>query len=68
MQNPKFYIQPRRYTGESSVISMRLPKDMLKEIDNLATSTGRTRNEVLSLCLEFALTHLENGIDNTEKI
>lgn len=68
MQEPKLYIQPKRYIGESSVISMRLPKDMLQEIDSLAVSTGRTRNEVLSLCLEFALTHLDKDAESMEDI
>ena len=63
MEEPKLEIPVRRYTGESTVISMRLPRDMLREIDGIAADTGRTRNEVLALCLEFALRHLDNGQD-----
>ena len=51
----------KKYTGESAVISMRLPRDMLQEIDTIAADTGRTRNEVLTLCMEFALNHLDRG-------
>ncbi len=40
---------------------MRLPRDMLQEIDAIAADTGRTRNEVLTLCMEFALNHLDRG-------
>lgn len=58
MDSPSFSIPPKKYTGESAVVTMRLPKDMLKEIDALANSTGRSRNEVMSLCMEFALSHL----------
>ena len=50
----------KKYTGESAVISMRLPR-MLQEIDAIAADTGRTRNEVLTLCMEFALNHLDRG-------
>ena len=32
---------------------------MLKDIDAVAAKTGRTRNEVLTIALEFALKHLE---------
>ena len=59
MNTPKFEIPVKRYTGGSTVVSFRLPKDMLREVDEVAARTGRTRNEVLSLCVEFALEHLE---------
>ena len=54
-------IPVKKYTGESAVISMRLPRDMLQEIDAIAADTGGTRNEVLTLCIEFALNHLDRG-------
>ena len=58
MNEPRLEIPVKKYTGESAVISMRLPRDMLQEIDAIAADTGRTRNEVLTLCVEFALNHL----------
>ena len=58
METPSFYIPPKKYTGESAVVTMRLPKDMLQEIDAIAKETGRSRNEVMSLCMEFALEHM----------
>ena len=33
MAVPKLIIQPKKYTEESAVISMRLPKDMIRNID-----------------------------------
>ncbi len=59
MSTPKFEIPVKKYTGGSTVVSFRLPKDMLRDVDEVAAHTGRTRNEVLSLCVEFALEHLE---------
>ena len=59
MTESKFQITPKKYIGESSVVSMRMPKDMLRDIDEIAERTGRTRNEFLLLSLEFALEHLE---------
>ena len=44
---------------------MRLPKDMLHDIDEVAEQTGRTRNEILMLSLEFALDHME--VEKKEK-
>lgn len=58
MAEKKLVIQPQRYTGESKVISMRLPMDMLTEIDRVAKETGRTRNEIMQLSLEFALDNM----------
>ena len=55
-----FYRCPqKKYGGESSVVSMRLPKDMLSAIDSAAAQTGRTRNEILTMSLEFALDHMK---------
>ncbi len=59
MGDVKFQITPKKYTGESAVVSLRLPKDMLREIDEAAAKLGRTRNEFMSMSLEFALDHLE---------
>lgn len=59
MSDKKLTLRPHKYNGESTVISMRLPKDMLAEIDKVATDTGRTRNEILILCMEFALENIQ---------
>lgn len=58
MEEPVFWIRQKKYLGETAVISMRLPKDMLKDIDEAARISGRTRNEILSMGLEFALNHM----------
>ena len=59
MEKPKLQITPKKYSVESSVISMRLPKDMLRDIDAVAEETGRTRNEIMLLSMEFALDNME---------
>ena len=56
LSEKKLIIQPHRYGGESSVISLRLPKDMLADIDRVAEST---RNEILVLSMEYALENME---------
>lgn len=65
MENPTLYILPKKYVGESTVVSMRLPKDMIEELDSIAKATGRTRSELMSTCLEFAMQHMEI-VDNRE--
>ena len=59
MAEKKLKIQPHRYGGESTVISLRLPREMLTVIDRAAEETGRSRNEILLLSLEFALDNME---------
>ena len=59
MEDLTLRIGAKRYTEESTVVSFRLPKDMLREIDNVAQTTGRTRNEIMTMSLEFALRHME---------
>lgn len=59
MSEKKLILHPHKYSGESAVISMRLPKSMLTDIDKIASDTGRTRNEILFLCMEFALENIQ---------
>ena len=58
-EKPKLKITPKAYKGETSVISARLPKDMIADIDKVANVTGRTRNEIMTMCLEYALKNME---------
>ena len=47
MQKPKLQIIPKRYKEETTVISMRAPKDMVADLDKIAEQTGRTRTDFL---------------------
>ncbi len=47
MEEKKLIIHPQKYTSESKVISMRLPVDMLVEVDRVANEAGRPRKEIL---------------------
>lgn len=60
MQGEKrLVIKPQKYGGETSVVSMRMPKKMLADIDTVANETGRTRNDILMMSIEFALDHMD---------
>ena len=59
MEKPTLKITPNKYTGETTVVSMRMPKGLLKDIDAVANTTGYNRNEILTMSLEFALNHIE---------
>ena len=59
MEEPKLRIKPKKYTEESAIVSMRIPKDMIRDLDAVAAKTGRTRNEIIAMSLEFALENME---------
>ena len=52
-------IHPQKYRGDTTATSMRMPRDMLADVDRVAEETGRTRNEILMMSVEFALEHME---------
>lgn len=68
MKEPKLQIKPKKYTGETTVTSIRIPKDMLRDIDAVANQTGRTRNELFLTCMEFAMSHMEIARESEEKV
>jgi predicted transcriptional regulator len=59
MEKEKFEVTSKKYKGDSSVISLRLSNDLISKFDEIAKETGRTRNEIFSMALEFALENLE---------
>ena len=59
MEDVKFVVSPKRYTEETQVFSVRMPKDMIRDLDAVAQKTGRTRNEIITKSIEFTLEHLE---------
>lgn len=60
--NNKLFIPPKKFKGETSVISSRLPNDMIKTIDDIAEHTGRNRNEVVTMCLEYAIINIDTDL------
>ncbi len=55
----KFVVRKRKNYGETSVVSCRMPNEIVKMLDDVASRTGRTRNELITKCIEFALEKLE---------
>jgi predicted DNA-binding protein len=47
MQDKKLFISAKKFRGESSVVSVRLPDEMIEKLDAIAEKTGRTRNEII---------------------
>ena len=59
MEKPILRISPKKYSGETTIVSVRRCRTLLKDIDAVAKMTGRTRNELITTSLEFALEHME---------
>lgn len=66
MEKPVLRITPKKYAGETTIVSMRMSKELLKDIDNIAKVTGRNRNEIMAMSLEFALNHMEIVMKESE--
>ena len=62
----KLIITSKKYRGETMVVSSRLTNELVEELDRIAEKTGRTRNEIIQLCLEFAIDNLEIQEGNTD--
>ena len=67
MSEPTLRITPKKYSGETTIVSMRLAKELLKDIDAVAAVSGRNRNEILTMSLEFALNHMEIAMKEREE-
>ena len=59
MEHKKLVIPSKKYRGDSMVVSTRLPNELVNKLDKIAEQTGRTRNEIMQMCLEFAVENLE---------
>ena len=59
MADNKLVISSKKFRGDSSVVSVRLPNDLIEKLDTVAEETGRTRNEIIQMCLAFAIDNIE---------
>ena len=59
METKKLIIESKKFRGDSMVVSTRLPIEFVQNLDKIAEQTGRTRNEIIQTCLEFAVDNLE---------
>lgn len=59
MNDEVLKIRERKYQGETDVVSARLPSELVKELNFIAKETGRSRNEIIELCLTFAVNRVK---------
>ena len=56
-QEDKFIVPQRK--PAATVVSVRLPDTMLAKLEDVASKTGRSRNELVQMCIDYALARLE---------
>lgn len=59
MPDKTLKITIKKYQGNSSVVSIRLPNELISSLDEISKMTGRTRNDIVQKCLEFAIENME---------
>ena len=59
MNNEKLIIKPKRPKGEDGykVFSIRIKEELVNKIDAISSQTGRSRNELIGLFLDYATDH-----------
>lgn len=57
MNNDNLVIKPKRPKGEDGykVFSIRVNEDTVSKIEEMVNKTGRSRNEIIGLLLDFAM-------------
>ena len=55
----KLMITPKKYKGETSTITTRLPLELIAKIDETMKRTGRNRNDIVQRFIEYAVDNLE---------
>lgn len=61
MKEDKLVIQPKHPKGEDGykTFSIRIRDELVERIDKVSTESGRSRNELIGIFLEFALSRCE---------
>lgn len=49
----------RPAVGKTTVVSVRLLDTMLAKLEDVAAQTGRTRYELVQMCIDYAFSQLE---------
>ncbi len=61
MDSSKLIIKAKNLLGDDGyrVFSVRLKQSLLEQIDEVSQKTGRSRNEIISLFVQYAYEHCE---------
>ena len=54
-----FVVKDKKKVCDNATITIRIPKTLLAKFDELASDSGRTRTELITKALEYAIDNLE---------
>lgn len=57
--NKESLVIKRKADDGHRVISLRIPNDMLTQLDKLAYETKHSRNEIINLMLDYGIRNIE---------
>lgn len=69
MQDELLIIKPKRLKGEDGHknFSVRMREDLVERLEKLSAQSGHSRNELISMLVEYALDHSVVDTSNPEK-
>lgn len=61
MKNKKLIVKPKKPKGEDGhkVFSIRIKDEIVTQLEEICARTGHSRNELISMFLEYALENCE---------
>ena len=59
MSERKLEIVTKKYRGETATVTARLSVELIERLDEIVEKTGRTRNEIIQRCVEYAVDNIK---------
>ena len=59
MSEKKLEIVTKKYRGETAAVTARLSVELIERLDEIVEKTGRTRNEIIQRCVEYAVDNIK---------
>ncbi len=67
MTDDTLIIRPKRGEDGYKTFSIRIRENTVDQLDDVARQTGRSRNELIGVFLDFALNHCKIEDNSSEK-
>lgn len=60
-ENDNLIIKPKKYKGSDGykTFSIRIKEEIVENIDSISAKTSHSRNELIGIFLEYAISHCE---------
>lgn len=51
----RFYVSKSKYERNTSTVTLRLPDEILRALDEISQKTEMSRNELITRCIDFSV-------------